>query len=73
MKLGVVAAGNASWTGKNLAEGRSRQLITTMDQKYIRARASSTKACVHETNDDGQGPAVKCDVYRQYGKQQLIY
>ena len=22
MKLGVVAAGNASWTGKNLAEGR---------------------------------------------------
>ena len=37
MKLGVVAAGNASWTWKNLAEGRERQLITTMDQKYIRA------------------------------------
>ena len=43
MKLGVAAAGNASWTGKNLAEGRSRQLITTMDQKYIRASGARRK------------------------------
>ena len=46
---------------------RSLKAINNHDGPKIHpSERCSTKACVHGTNDDGQGLAVKCDVYLGY-------